>query len=524
MGTAEAGRPGGDSGVLRSCLTAILESASDAIIGAALDGTVTGWSAGAERIYGYSAAEMTGRSLSVLAPPGRDGKLTRVLALLRRGQPVEPFETRHVRRDGQMIDVSVAVSPVRGPDGNPAGIAAVARDITARNRMAAQRRADEARAREAERMETVGQLAGGIAHDFSSLLGAIVGFAGLIFEAADSPAVRADAEQILAAAQRATQLTRELLTFSRRGRTRPQLTDLNAVLGGARDLLEASVGERIGLRYQQARELPAVLADHGQLDQVLLNLAVNARDAMPHGGTLTIATGEAELPEGHAGPRPRPDVSPGRYVSLTVTDTGYGMSPDVLRRSFEPFFTTKPLGLGTGLGLSTVYGIVTQAGGAISVESEVGMGTSVHLYLPVAGTPVQARPPSAPGPRGHGESILVVDDEPGVLAVTARILRLGGYQAAEAPTSAEALSLLAAGDFELLLADSVMPGMAGPELAARAVEIRPGLRVLHTSGSSRDVVPGGPAARAGMTCLQKPFTARALLEQVREVLDRGSGQ
>ncbi len=435
------------------------------MIGATLEGVVTSWNPGAEAIYGYTAEEMLGRDASMLVPPDRAGELVAVLERLRRGERVPPFETQRVRKDGGLVDVSVSVSPVRDPDGVTMAVAKIDRNVTERNRLLAGRRTSEARLHQAERMETVGQLAGGIAHDFNNLLGAITGFAGLVADAsADRPEVRADAEQILAVARRAARLTRELLIFSRREPVQPELIDLNAVVAGAHDLLAISVGGRVELRFELAAEVPAVLADRGQVEQALLNLAVNARDAMPGGGTLTLATGRADLGTGHPGARPR--LSPGCYAELTVSDTGRGMSTEVANRAFEPFFTTKPLGEGAGLGLASAYGIVTQAGGTISIESEEGMGTVFHVYLPAADMPLPApagRPGAAAPAGGHGERVLVVDDEPAMLAVTTRILRRSGYQVLEAGTCGEALALLSAHEFELLLTDAVMP-----ELSARS--------------------------------------------------------
>jgi PAS domain S-box-containing protein len=513
MGTKSADRAAEGDSELKSRLAAIVESSTDAIISATLDGVITAWNAGAVDMYGYTADEVLGRNVSRLFPPGRADELVSIFDRLRQGERVQHFETQRVRKDGTIIDVSVSVSPIRDASGSLVGAANVTRDIS-------QSKREEARRRQSERMETVGQLAGGIAHDFNNLLGVIVGYADLVATAtADDPAVRADVQQIQAAAERAAGLTKELLIFSRREPTQPEKIDLNVILADMRDLLSASVGSHVTVRFQTAADLPPVAADRGQMEQLLLNLAVNARDAMPQGGTLTITTGQAQPARRRSAAGP--GAGPGKYVELTVGDTGCGMSAEVRRRAFEPFFSTKPLGQGTGLGLSAVYGIVAQAGGSISIDSEEHMGTTMHIYWPAIPAPAPAPPPAPPAPavRGSGQTILVVDDEPAVLAVTARILRSHGYRTVEASTCDEALSLLSSCDCQLMVTDSVMPGMAGPELARHALERKPGLRVLHMSGSTAGLLDPDRVFSGDATFIQKPFTSLALLRKVRRALE-----
>lgn len=512
----------------QSLLAAIVDSSADGIIGKTLDGVITSWNAGAADMYGYAAQEMIGHNVSELMPPDRAGELVPILERVRRGQRVGNFETRQVRKDGVVIDVSVSVSPVLDADGAVTGAATVTRDITEQTRAVAEREASEARLHVAERLETVGQLAGGIAHDFNNLLAAIIGYAGLAAGEASDPALRADMEQILSTAQRASALTKELLVFSRRQPGRSEEIDLNAVIAGMRNMLGVSVGEHIEMRVDPAAALPAVRTDRGRMEQVLLNLAVNARDAMPEGGSLTIATSAVDLPVGD--PRLRSGIDPGRFVELAVSDTGTGMSADVAAHVFEPFFTTKPAGQGTGLGLSTVYGIVTGDGGCIGVDSAEGAGTTFRVYLPAAGAPAgpAGRVAAAPGRRvpgtaGNGETVLVVDDERAVLEVTSRILRRNGYATLEANTWEEALSLASSQQLELLLTDSVMPGMSGQVLADRIRAVRPGVRALHMSGYSGGSVSPQLGSDDTAAFLQKPFTADTLLAKVREVLDSPPG-
>ena len=505
-------------------LAAIVESSADAILGKTLDGVITSWNAGAEHMYGYTASEIVGRNVSELIPPDRAGELEPILARLRRGERVEPFETRRRRKDGRIIDVSVCISPIRDSAGAVAGASTVARDVTERNRVEAERKKLAQELHRSERLDTLGRLAGGIAHDFNNLLAAILNYAGFIAEeTASLPGVRADAEQIQAAAQRGSRLTRQLLIFARREEIQPEVLDLDTVLADVCDLVRTSIGGGIELRIIPAAnpDTILILADRGQLEQVVLNLAVNARDAMPQGGSLTIGTAAAELDGGYA--RLHPGVRSGRYVELSVTDTGTGIAPEVVARMFEPFFTTKPEGKGTGLGLSTVYGIVTQAGGSMDVDSAAGAGTTFRLYFPAldASAVTASR---GTGPRARtvaqrpGVTILVVNDEPAVLRVTSRILHRDGYSTLEAGSCEEALTLASSEDFQLLLTDSVMPGMSGTTLAERVAELRPGMPILRMSGNSAGVLSEERTRDGELAFLQKPFTGEELLAKVRAAL------
>ena len=521
MGIQETNPVAGREFELTSRLAAIVESSADAVIGKTLDGTITSWNGGAADMYGYSVGEMIGRNVSVLIPADRLGELASILERLARGERVAHFETKRCCKDGRILDVSVSISPIHDSSGAVIGASTVARDMTERNLAAADRHAIALERHQSERLRTLGQLASGIAHDFNNLLAAIVSYAGFVAEeSADSPAVRADAEQILAAAQRAAKLTRQLLIFSRQESAETELLDLNVVLADMRSLLStsilsASTKGSIELRIGPVAHLAAIVGDRGQIEQVLLNLTVNARDAMPQGGILTIGTSVVELDEGYAGLHA--GIIPGPYVELAVSDTGTGMSPQVAARIFEPFFTTKAEDKGTGLGLATVNGIVTEAGGSMSVESEEGTGTTFRLHFPAGGAPA-AQAGRAPSIQGRGATVLVVDDEPKVLEVTCRILRRDGYAILEAGSYEEAISLASSHDFQLLLTDRILPGTRGPALAEQVTELRPGVAVLHMSGYIPEASDPRHANGPELAFIQKPFTAQALLGKVHAIL------
>lgn len=532
MGTA-----GADSSAqefeLAARLAAIVESSDDAIHSTTLGGVITSWNTGAARMYGYRPEEIIGQNVAVLIPPDRRADLGPILGRLRRGERIEPFETKRRCQDGTILDVSVCISPIRNQQGTVIAASSVARDITERTRAEARRRALEQERRRSDRLETLGQLAGGIAHDFNNMLAAITNYAGFIAEAtAARPRVQADAVQIQAVASRGARLARQLLIFGRQEPAEPVLADLNTVLADIQELLRTSLGSHIEVRVTPAEQPAMVLADPSRFQQMLLNLAVNARDAMPDGGGFRITVRHTDLGDSYAAAHP--GVTPGRHVQLSVRDSGCGMSPQVAARAFEPFFTTKQEGEGSGLGLSTVYGIVTQAGGSITVDSAEGDGSTFQIYLPAAASqPAPGpgpEPESGPGPTApvqdvpaaggkQRDTILIVDDEPSVLAVTSRILRQHGYPTLEAGTGDEALILAATRDFHLLLTDSVMPGMNGPTLAERVAALRPGVPIIRMSGSD-DTARARPHYTPGteQTYIQKPFTASDLISKVRAAL------
>jgi hypothetical protein len=395
----------------------------------------------------------------------------------------------------------------------------------------AERAAAQDRLRHAERMESLGQLVGGIAHDFNNLLNVISCFADLIAEeiaglAAEDGrlgSVAGDVEQVRGAAQRAIRLTRQLLIFARSDVVHPEVLSLNDIIAGLEQLLRRTLGEHIGLNTAPADGLWPVKADAGQLEQVLVNLAVNARDAMPGGGKLTIDTANITVDETYADNRP--GLKPGRYARLRVSDTGTGMPPEVLARVFEPFFTTKPAGKGTGLGLATFYGIITGADGYPQIYSEPGFGTTITGLLPATGEKTaRSEAPPAETPRGRGETILLVEDEASLKDLASRILTRNGYHVRAASTAAEAPSI--AGDtgqpIDLLLTDVVMPEMLGNEVAGRIQVIRPALPVLYMSGYAQPILDTHGALANQIDLLEKPFTEATLLTRVRRAIDNAA--
>ena len=384
----------------------------------------------------------------------------------------------------------------------------------------------EERRREAQKLEAIGQLAGGIAHDFNNILTAIDNYAAFVAASLppDAPE-HSDVAGIREAASRAAALTAQLLAFGRRQVVQPAVLDLREVLEEAGRLLRRLIGEHIRVTVEAAPPLSPVLADRAQLIQVLLNLAINARDAMPQGGRLTIEARDVRLTDEYA--RLHLGVDPGRYVEVAVTDTGHGMTPEVQGRIFEPFFTTKPRGVGTGLGLSTVFGIVKQAGGHIFVYSEPARGTTVKVYLPRgSGAASPAAPAGEPPARPGTETILVVEDDPSIRTLAQRVLARRGYTVLTAATPGEAIAVAAepARSIHLLLTDVMLPEMTGPELARLLAAQRHGLRVVYMSGYTDTAVVTRGDLSPGAPFIAKPFGPEALLRKVREVLDEAEGR
>lgn len=421
---------------------------------------------------------------------------------------------RVVHSDGSLRWIRARAYPVLDASGRVHRIAGVSRDVTEYRRL-------EEQFRQAQKMEAIGRLAGGVAHDFNNLLSVILSYASLASDelAPESPA-RDHMEQVRRAGERAASLTRQLLAFSRHQLIRARVVDLGQVVADTEKMLWRLLGEDVELAVIPSNGPTRVYADPNQIEQVVLNLVVNARDAMPHGGKLTIEVRIAELDAAYAASHP--GVAPGRYVLLTVQDTGIGMDEATLDRSFEPFFTTKAKGKGTGLGLSTVFGIVTQSDGHVQVRSQLGSGTTFSVYLPCTDRPLDLAsesPPSLGTLRGS-ETILLVEDDDQVREMSRTILTRNGYDILDAPDgcAASLLSDAFAGNIDLLVTDVVMPRMSGRELAECLAPKRPAMKVLYVSGYTEDAIVHHGVLGSGIAFLQKPITPEALLRKVREVL------
>jgi PAS domain S-box-containing protein len=501
-----------------------LDASLDAIISMDERGHVLDWNRQAEVTFGWTGAEVMGAQLATLIIPERyRARHEQGLATyLRSGVgPVlgKSVELEALAKDGHEFPVELSIVAMQTPTGRM--FSASIRDLSERRDAERARTELEGQLRQAQRLETVGQLAGGLAHDFNNLLAVILNYAEFVAERLPDGEMRQDVEEIQRAARGGADLIRQLLIFARREVTRPELLDVNDVISGVEKVLRRTLGEHVEFVKSLAADLPAVRVDPGQLEQIFLNLAVNSRDAMPGGGRLLVETAVVDLDQTYVDGNPGATV--GRFVRLTVSDSGTGMTPDVAARAFEPFFTTKPTGHGTGLGLATVYGIVTQANGNIRIYSQAGLGTLVAIHLPAMAEAVTARvrPVAAAPVKGSGETVLVVEDEPPVLLAAIRILGVNDYRVYAHSIPAEALAFLAdkTRRVDMLLTDIVMPSMSGIELADRARESRPGLKVLYMSGYSSEMISRQGTLSPGSGLLQKPFTRADLLSAVRKSLD-----
>lgn len=618
---------------------ALVDSSDDAIISKDVNGIITSWNSGAEKLYGYSAQEMIGRHITNIIPDDYPNEMPAIIERLRRGERIQAQDGVRVHKSGRLLNISLSISPIRDENGEIIGASTISRDLSElaymmsiarcllwyadieeignpvflhwiitipnldgaqkflpllqnlgesyseawyRHRDPADRdacdklgtqsiregnsysqefrcfRADgtvrwlhedvrvntvepgkrwravgvctditeqrqmEQQLLQAQKMEGLGRLAGGIAHDFNNLLTAIMGYVELAEEAVpeDNP-IRNYLSNTSQAAERAAELTKQLLVFARKQVTETKVISLNDLVLDLEKMLRRLIGEDIDFVVHLSPDIGAVKVDPSQLAQVIINLAVNSRDAMPNGGRLIIETANVELDQHYSSIHP--DVKPGKYVMVSISDTGSGMSPEVLKHAFEPFFTTKEQGRGTGLGLATSHGIINQAGGHIWAYSEENLGTTFKIYLPRENMPLDERVEVTRSKLPMGsETILLVEDEPLVRGLAVQILRAQGFKVIDAADGEEALEFSQAynGVIHLCVTDVVMPKMGGKELAEQLIVLRPGIKIMFASGYTDETVMQHGVLERGVEFLQKPYTLALLTRRVREVLDK----
>ena len=499
----------------RARLAMAVEQSAEAVLISDLNGTISYVNPAFERITGYTAKEVTGLNPRILKSGRHDVRFyERMWARLREGE-VWTGRITNRRKDGSYYEAEQTISPMRdGPSGVVVGYLTVSQDVTRSTEL-------ENELRQAQKMDSIGRLAGGIAHDFNNLLTGILGFAKVIREdlGPDHPS-RPDLEEILRAGDRAAKLTRQLLAFGHKQVIQIQPLDLNAVVVNLDHMLRHTLGENIELVTAATDRLRSIEADPGLMEQIIMNLVVNARDAMPSGGKLIVQTANMVADETMVARHP--GVTPGDYVALVVKDNGTGMTEEVKRQAFEPFFTTKERGRGLGLGLSTVYGIVKQFGGFVELDSQLARGTEVRMFFPTVSHPARELPEEPEASSGPGsETILVVEDESTVRRLTLRILTGLGYHVLEARNGDEALNVFDQfqGVIDLVLTDVIMPRMGGPELVAHLRQKTTGLKILYMSGYTDDIRMDGLHVENAASLILKPFTRESLSAEIRRVLD-----
>lgn len=491
---------------------AIFERSAQGIAITGMDGVILEANQSLANILGFESADQVkaagARASDFYTNPNVRGEL---LNILRTEGVVDGLEVELRRRDGRLIWVSLNMVPIQDSAGGMSGVQTIVTDVTLRRNM-------ERQLYEAQKLESIGRLTGGIAHDFNNLLSVMLNYLDFAIEADIDDAVRRDLLEARAASERATALVRQLLTFSRRDFVTPEVIDFNEIVNTTRRLLERTLGEDIELDVDLEEDLWRTEVSPVHAEQILLNLAVNARDAMPTGGRLSIETKNIIVDQAIV--QQHPELSPGPYVSVAVSDTGIGIEEAVKDEIFEPFFTTKPRELGTGLGLATVHAIVANAGGTIAVYSEPGLGSTFHIYLPATEAPLTGGPEDERPTVSDGtETILIVDDEPAVARVAQRALEGAGFSVIVAPSAEQAETLAATNEIDLLLTDVVMPTISGHDLAARVRRLKPDMRVLLMSGYSEDLIARRGFFQVDHKLLMKPFTSEQLRVAVREALD-----
>jgi len=500
----------------------LFEFAPDALIAVNEAGQINRTNIRALSLFEYERSELIGQPVEILIPHRFTARHTEHRTAFLKAPHAKPMGVQldvfGMRKDGTEFPVEIVLSPAGSPHGRL--VLAVVRDLTERRQTQALTRAAEERLQTAQRMEALGELAGGVAHDFNNMMTVVNGYSELLLSrTADDHPFRSSLQQIKKAGDRCADLTGQLLAFSRRQVLTPSNLDLGSMVVDLNQMMTVLLGEAIAVSVAREPDLWPVRADQAQIEQVLVNLVVNARDAMPAGGTLSIAVCNRVV---DAASGASPEMSSGEYVTVTVTDNGQGMDEGTRTRAFEPFFTTKPVGQGSGLGLSTAYGFIKQSGGFISLNSEPGRGTTVEVSLPRADSiPAVASVPRRRSAPGGQEGILLVEDEPVVRTFLRQVLTEAGYSLLEAPDGRSALEIASAhaGTIHLLISDVVMPGMSGSDLADRLRRDRPHARVLLISGHAQHRIVEDALAKPGTGYLRKPFTAHELLTHVREILD-----
>jgi two-component system, cell cycle sensor histidine kinase and response regulator CckA len=499
----------------RELYRSLLDSSPDAVVIYDMEGRTQYVNDSFTRLFGWNLDELMGERIPFVPESEREASMATIQSLIQDGIPRSGFESKRYNKEGRILEVSLSASRYLDHAGDPAGMLVVLSDIT-------QRRLLEEQLRQSAKMEAIGQLAGGLAHDFNNILTAVIGYANLLSN--DLPQEGTYQErlaQITRASERAADLTRQLLAFSRKQVLDVRVTSLNGIIGDMDKLLKRLIGEHIELVTVLDEAAGMVQVDQVQIQQIVMNLAVNARDAMPDRGKLTIETSNAFLDDDYC--RMHAEVRPGPYVMFAVSDAGQGMDSCTLARIFEPFFTTKEKGVGTGLGLATVYGIVKQHQGHISVYSEPGRGTTFKIYLPrIEALKDSPLPTWEPGSRPHGnETVLVVEDEEIVRKLACEALEVLGYRTLSAPDPRTAIEICSShqGPIELLLTDVVLPQMDGRRLFEALSSVRPDLKVLYVSGYTENFIVHHGVLDKGLHFMQKPFNLNRLAGKVREILD-----